>query len=117
MMKKSILLLMMLVGSFLLFGCGNYGEKDFLKDFTKRVEDAKGYHLSGVLKIINNEEAYIYDVDVAYKKEEQYRVSLKNQTNNHEQIILKNTDGVYVQTHESTQQKKLNSLRLYPLKV
>ena len=103
MMKKSILLLMMLVGSFLLLGCGNYGEKDFLKDFTKRVEDAKGYHLSGVLKIINNEEAYIYDVDVAYKKEEQYRVSLKNPTNNHEQIILKNTDGVYVMTHKSTQ--------------
>lgn len=109
MMKKSILLLMMLVGSFLLFGCGNYGEKDFLKDFTKRVEDAKGYHLSGVLKIINNEEAYIYDVDVAYKKEEQYRVSLKNQTNNHEQIILKNTDGVYVLTPSLNKSFKFQS--------
>ena len=108
-MKKSILFLLIIVGSFLLLGCGSYDEKDFLKDFTKHVEDAKGYHLSGVLKITNNEDIYVYDVDVAYKKDEQYRVSLKNQTNNHEQIILKNTEGVYVLTPSLNKSFKFQS--------
>lgn len=108
-MKKTVLLLMMMLGSFLLFGCGNYGEKDFLKDLDKKIENAKGYHLSGVLKIKNNEDTYLYDVEVAYKKSEQYRVSLKNQTNNHEQIILKNTEGVYVLTPSLNKSFKFQS--------
>ena len=59
----------------------------------------------GVLEIINNEDTYTYDVNVSYKEKENFRVSLKNQVNNHEQIILKNNDGVYVKTQESTKQK------------
>ena len=48
------------------------------------------------MEIVNNEDVYTYDVKVAYKKGDFYRVSLKNTSNNHEQIILKNSDGVYV---------------------
>lgn len=79
-----------------MIGCGKYGEKDVVKDLTKKIEGAKGYHLTGVLEMINNEDSYKYDIDVSYEKDDKFRVSLKNQTNNHQQIILRNEDGVYV---------------------
>ena len=50
------------------------------------------------MEIVNNEEKYTYDVDVTFKKGNYYKVSLVNKENNHEQIILKNDDGVYVLT-------------------
>ena len=83
---------------FFIVGCGNYTVKDVEKDFEKKVNDSKGYKLIGEMKIINNDDVYKYDVDVSYKKSDLFRVSLKNKTNNHEQIILRNTDGVYVLT-------------------
>lgn len=51
-----------------------------------------------MLEIVNNDEVYTYDVEVSYKKNNNYRVSLTNQANNHTQVILKNSDGVYVLT-------------------
>lgn len=84
-------------------GCGKDSNTDVVKDLTKKIEGINSYHLSGVLEIINNENNYLYDVDVSYLKDNNFRVSLKNQTNNHEQIILRNEDGVYVMTHKSLQ--------------
>lgn len=84
-----------------LAGCGKYSEEDVINDFAKNVNNSKGYHLTGNLEIYRDEELYTYTVDSAYQKEDNFRVSLINQTNNHEQIILKNKDGVYVLTHQS----------------
>lgn len=84
-------------------GCGKDNSDSVVKDLTKKIEGINSYHLSGVLEIINNENSYLYDVDVAFLKENNFRVSLKNQTNNHEQIILRNDEGVYVMTHKSLQ--------------
>ena len=92
---------------FLLAGCGKYGEDDVVSDFSKKVEDAKAYYVEGKLELVNNDDVYHYDVKVAFKEKNFYRVSLTNTSNNHRQVILKNDDGVYVQTHESTQQKNL----------
>lgn len=94
-MKKRVLFATFLC-VLLLTGCMGKGEDNVLKSFSNNVEKAKAYHVVGELEIISNEEKYIYDVDVSYEKDDKFRVSLKNQTNNHEQIILKNTDGVYV---------------------
>lgn len=84
-------------------GCGKEDNDSVINDLTKKIEGIESYHLAGVLEIINNENSYLYDVDVAFLKENNFRVSLKNQTNNHEQIILRNNDGVYVMTHKSLQ--------------
>lgn len=108
-MKKKFLLLAVLVGSALLFGCGKMGEKEVLKKLEKNIGDTKGYHLKGELEIINHEDTYLYDVDVAYQKTDNFRVSLKNKTNNHEQIILKNSDGVYVLTPSLNKSFKFQS--------
>lgn len=81
---------------FLLVGCGKYTVKDAQKDLEKKINKLDAYSLSGEMEIKNNDDIYKYDVDVSYKKTDKFRVSLKNKTNNHQQIILKNADGVYV---------------------
>lgn len=106
---KKILLCIMAIISVLLCGCGKKGEADVLKSLSKKIESSKAYHLTGTLEMINNENSYLYDVDVSYQKEDKFRVSLKNQTNNHEQIILKNEDGVYVLTPSLNKSFKFQS--------
>lgn len=104
-MKKKILFLMIFFFTLLLVGCGKYGEDDAIKDFKKKIDKADSYRVTGTLEITNNDDTYQYTVDASYKKDNNYRVSLINKSNNHEQIILKNSDGVYVKTQESTKQK------------
>ena len=106
-MKKRLLLLVMTV-CFLLCGCGKPTENSVMKDLTKKV-DTKGYYLQGNLEIVNNEDVYTYDVNVSYKKEDMFRVVLKNLANNHEQIILRNADGVYVLTPSLNKSFKFQS--------
>ena len=57
----------------------------------------------------NGENKYTYDVDVKYKKDDLYRVSLINKVNNHEQIILRSEDGVYVLTPSLNKSFKFQS--------
>lgn len=93
-MKKKLVLLI-LICSMCLLGCGKNSEKSILKKIDKKI-NVDSYHIDGTLEIKNNEDIYKYDLDVAYQKEEKFRVSLKNQNNSHEQVILRNDDGVYV---------------------
>lgn len=90
-------------------GCGKYTEDDIIKDLEKKVNKLSGYRLEGSLEILNNEEVYNYDVDVSYKKDDLYKVSLTNTSNNYEQIILKNNDGVYVLTPSLNKSFKFQS--------
>ena len=99
-MKKKIIGIILMVCLFLT-GC--FGKKDNLNSFLKKVKKMKGYYLTGTLEIINNEDIYTYNVKDSYKNKDYYKVSLTNKTNDHEQIILKNDDGVYVMKHQSLQ--------------
>ena len=92
-MKKIFIVLGVIL---FLTGCGKYNDKSLIKDITKKVNNSKSYHLIGTLDIYRNEEKYSYDVDSSYKKDDLFKVDLKNKSNDHEQIILKNNDGVYV---------------------
>ena len=105
-MKKIIIFLGVLL---LVCGCGKYDDKDLLKDLTKKVEDSSAYHMTGTLEIYRNEEKYTYNVDSSYKKGDLFKVNLINQNNNHEQIILKNKDGVYVITPSLNKSFKFQS--------
>lgn len=105
-LKKYLIILF--VGIFLT-GCGKYTVKDAQKDLEKKINNIKGYNLTGVMEIVNNDDVYKYDVDVSYGKSDKFRVSLKNKTNNHEQIILKNSDGVFVLTPNLNKSFKFQS--------
>lgn len=107
-MKKKFFLSFIMFGLFLLTGCGN-NNKDIISILTKKIEKNNNYHIEGLLEITNNENVYKYDVDVSYEKNEKFRVSLKNKTNDHEQIILKNSEGVFVLTPSLNKSFKFQS--------
>ncbi len=95
---KKILFCCLAVVSLFLTGCFQYGENDVVKDLEKKINKSKGYQLDGELEIVNNDETYHYNIEVSYKKDNFYKVSLTNVSNDHTQVILKNSDGVYVYT-------------------
>ena len=107
-MKKKILFIL-LVGVFLLSGCGKNSESSIIKDLEKKINNSKSYYIEGTLEIVNNEDLYTYDVKVSYAKGDNYKVNLTNKVNNHEQIILRNSDGVYVVTPRINKSFKFQS--------
>ena len=108
-MKKKLLFLIMFALIFVLGGCGKVSENDVIKDLTKKINDSKAYYIEGTLEIVNNEDVYTYDVEVSYAKKDNYKVNLVNTVNNHEQIILRNSDGVYVVTPRINKSFKFQS--------
>lgn len=108
-MKKKLLFLIMIIGVFAISGCGKNSESDVIKDLTKKINDSKAYYVEGTLEIVNNEDVYTYNVNVSYKEKDNYKVSLVNTVNNHEQIILRNSDGVYVVTPRINKSFKFQS--------
>ena len=108
-MKKKLLFLIMIIGVFAISGCGKNSQSDVIKDLTKKINDSKAYYVDGTLEIVNNEDVYTYNVNVSYKEKDNYKVSLVNTVNNHEQIILRNSDGVYVVTPRINKSFKFQS--------
>lgn len=107
-MKRKMLFLLSL-GLFVLGGCGKVSEKDIINEFEKMVKKADSYYIEGTLDIVNNEDVYTYNVNVSYKKDDNYKVELVNTVNNHQQIILRNDDGVYVVTPRINKSFKFQS--------
>ncbi len=106
---KKIFLVVAIIATFCLTGCGSLSDKDIKNDFIKEIENLKAYYMEGTLKITNNEDTYEYDVKTSYKKDNQYKVSLTNKANNYEQIILKNDEAVYVITPSINKSFKFQS--------
>ena len=108
-MKKTFLFVVIFLGIIMFCGCQKNGEKNIINDLEKKLKKSDSYHVVGILQITNNDDTYQYDVDASYKKEDNYRVSLTNKSNNHEQIILKNSEGVYVVTPSLNKSFKFQS--------
>ena len=107
-MKKISLTLLVLV-CFLVTGCGKTTDTDILKKLDKKVYDGKGYVMTATLEVLNNDDIYNYEVETAYKKDDYYKITLTNTANSHEQIILKNDDGVYILTPSLNKSFKFQS--------
>ena len=97
-MKKYLGLIIISVFIILITGCGVMRADDVIGKFEKNLEKANSYYVEGIMQIINNEDTYDYEVKVSYKKDDYYKIELVNTLNNHEQVILRNDDGVYVDT-------------------
>ena len=104
-MKK---VLFILIISIFMVGCGNKN-KDVLLNFKNSINNLDAYHMKGTLELVNGEDIYLYNVDSSYKKSDLFRVALKNTNNNHTQILLKNSEGVYVLTPSLNKSFKFQS--------
>ena len=103
-MKRIILL----VGLFLLL-CGCNKNNNVVNTFVKKLDKVDNYKLIGNMDIMSNEDTFSYKVEASKSKNGYYKVSLVNKNNNHEQIILKNKDGVYVVTPDLNKSFKFQS--------
>ena len=103
-MKKYIVLLLLVV---FLAGCSN--ESKSVKDnFVSKMEKKDVYLMKGTMSITSNEDTFTYNI-VAARNKEDYRVNLVNQINNHEQVILKSGEDVYVVTPSLNKSFKFQS--------
>ena len=94
-MKKVLIIFIGII--LFLTGCGKTTGDDIEKDLSKKINKLDSYLLDGELEVLNNDEVYNYKIEVGYHSDN-YRVTLTNKANNHTQVILKNSDGVYVLT-------------------
>lgn len=95
-MKKSIIVLFIV--SIIFIGCSKGSKNNIVDKLDNKISELSKYQIKGLLSISNNDDTYNYDVEVSFKEKDNYRVSIINKSNGHEQIILKSNDEVYVMT-------------------
>jgi outer membrane lipoprotein-sorting protein len=83
-----------------LVGCGSESatKGDVRSALEKKVVQMKGYQGKGKMTFHTGQSPLVYEVEVAYRKPDTYRVAMKNRDEKVDQIILKNKQGVYVIT-------------------
>lgn len=105
-MKKYLIILSMFL---IVCGCGKTSDENVVKKFQDKIEKNNSYTLKGTMSIESNEDTFTYDVEASKSKDDYYKVSLVNKTNDHQQVILKNNDGVYVVTPDLNKSFKFQS--------
>lgn len=102
-------ILFILVGLFLISGCGTVDKDKVINTFVDKVESAKSYSLLGDMEIYNDEDTYSYKMEVDYLDDNYFKVRMLNTINEHEQIILRDEKAVYVITPSLNKSYKFTS--------
>lgn len=100
-MRKHLILSMAVLFSCMLFlaACGEKSKESVVGKLEKNVEDMDGYKVTAEMKMSTGQEDQVYGVDIWFKQDDYYRVSLSNpEDEKGSQVILKNDDGVFVLT-------------------
>lgn len=105
-MKRIILLLVLLV---FLTGCGKMNSDKLVQQFVNDVEGAKAYKTESKMEIYSGEDTFSYNLTVSYMDDDYFKVDMVNSLTNHEQIILRSNDDVYVVTPELNKSYKFSS--------
>ena len=100
--------LVVLLGVLCLFGCGKADQSNVKDESVKNISKKNSYLVKGTMNIISNEDTFSYNVTVA-KSNDNYRVNLVNTINNHEQVILRSNNEVYVVTPSLNKSFKFQS--------
>ena len=107
---KKLCLMFTLMFTVVLAACGSeLAQEDVVDKLSQHLEDADSYYATGIMDVDSNGELYSYNVEIAYQQPNYYKVTLKNDTTNSEQIILKNDEGVYVLTPALNKQFRFQS--------
>ena len=105
---KKILFLVILFLTLGLASCDKKAQHKDLKDLTEYVGSLDSYELKAVLAIKRQDKEVSMDVNVNYLKPSFYKVTFTNESGN-EQIVVKNTNGVYVLTPALNKEFKFES--------
>lgn len=96
--KKSLsLLLLGVMFLFVLVGC-NQSQEDVVGNLSKKLDNLEGYKTSATLTFKSGEKQQKYHADIWYQKPNKYKVVLKDQNKENMQMIIKNSNGVFVLT-------------------
>lgn len=106
-MKKIYLLIIMFL-TLGLASCDKNSKQEDLKDVTEYVGSLDSYELKAVLSIKRQDKMVNMDVEVNYLKPSFYKVSFINESGS-EQIVVKNTSGVYVLTPSLNKEFRFDS--------
>ena len=106
---KKIFILLMVLSAIFITGCGKNSVDTIFKDLTDKINKLDSYTVNGNLTVKNNNNSYNYNVSVSYMAKDKFRVSLVNTANNHEQVILRNDEGVFVLTPSLNKSFKFQS--------
>jgi len=104
-MKKYILLMALVL--IFAVGCGGRDLSKVKEEFIKNI-DASTYLMEGTMTIVSEQDSFSYKVTAA-RDGDNYRVSLVNELNGHEQIILRTGSEVYVVTPSLNKSFKFQS--------
>ena len=104
-MKKLLLLLSIV----LLTGCGKIDKDKLVNTFKNDVESSKSDIVESKMEIYSAEDTFSYDVKVFYMDDDYFKVDMVNTLSNHEQIILRNNNEVYVVTPSLNKSYKFTS--------
>lgn len=100
---------LMLISLMLITGCGKVSQDKIINDFVKEVEESKSYVSESKLNIYSSEDTFTYNMKVYYMDDDYFKVEMLNTLNNHEQILLRNNEAVYVITPSLNKSYKFQS--------
>ncbi len=112
-MKKilSVVVLgILLIG--ILAACGQKSQADVVKDLGKKVDSLKGYHTKATMTFKNGKQEKKYQAEIWYQEPNNYKVVLNDGKKENTQMIIKNSDGVFVLT--PSQNKKYHFQSEWP---
>ena len=107
-MKKTFIFLM-IMGILFLTGCNKNSADKIFQDLTDKVNKLNSYKITGTLEVKNRNDTHNYNVEVSHMASDKFRVSLVNTANNHEQVILRNDEGIFVLTPSLNKSFKFQS--------
>lgn len=96
MRQIKILLVLLLLLTFTISGCGKKDVEDIVEDLEDTYNSLDSYKAIGTMKIQTGENPQVYSVEVWYKTPHYYRIVLNNVNTKVTQIVLRNDDGVFV---------------------
>ena len=81
-----------------LTACGAESKEDVVKKLSNKWVESKGYELAAEMSILTGEEPRVYGVEVWHTKPDFYRVQVTDTNAENTQMIVRNTEGVFVVT-------------------
>ncbi|SDI21752.1 LolA family protein [Alteribacillus bidgolensis] len=101
-MRRLFLLIVMFIALLgLITACGEKSQEEVVQDLDKKLQDMDGYKGKASMTLETGEEARTYNVDIWHMQNEKnkyYKVHLKNDNEEQNQMIIRNDDGVFVLT-------------------